>query len=456
MRALPIVAAGLSFGLAAAAATLTAVANGHQGSFAREAAALEQRWNTETAVGEPAATLAPLRRELAASSYSHTAAWSPMWWFGTGQSLLDSLEKRTAGDWGAAMAAARDQAAGVFTSWEQMAAQLSPYVAADAVSAELGWNRELTDAATPVAVEQLISLWTSDITTARDAALVSQLNAEVGGYGGLDGLISQANSAVAKARHDKLDPGQVPALTVSLRTEVSTHADATATLRALITGIQTLHALLGLNHNVAAGLPPLLYSVDQASAEGTPGAAGFLTRYNSLALAFRSARETSQLNTVAAQIVALQIVVTGALSADQCGHAVPAGKVITLNLTLQEGIFYDDGCVVRAMPITTGRPFLRTPTGTFHVFYKTSPFTMVSPWPKGSPFWYPTGTVTWVMEFDFGGYFLHDASWEPASMFGPGSENSPVASHGCVHIPTPVMRWAFQWTPVGTPVIITQ
>ena len=64
--------------------------------------------------------------------------------------------------------------------------------------------------------------------------------------------------------------------------------------------------------------------------------------------------------------------------------------------------------------------------------------------------------ATWVMEFDVGGYFLHDASWEPSSMFGPGSENSYVASHGCVHIPTPVMRWAYQWTPIGTPVIITQ
>ena len=455
MRALPIVAAGLSLGLAAAAATLTAVANGHQGSFAREAAALEQRWNTETAVGEPAATLAPLRRELAASSYSHTAAWSPMWWFGTGQSLLDSLKTRTAHDWTAALDAGRGQASSVLTSWEEMAAQLSPYVPAAAVRAESQWNQELADAATPAAVEQLINQWTGDITTARDAALLSQLNAEVGAYGGLNGLISQANSAVAKARHDKLDPGSIPALTMSLRTEVSTHADATSSARALIAAMQMLNALLGLNHNVAAGLPPLLYGVDQAAAERIPNAVTFLAQYNTIDLAFRAADVTSQLNTVATQIVALQTAVTGALSANQCGHAVPSGKAITLNLTLQEAVFYDNGCVVRATPITTGRPFLRTPTGTFPVFFKTSPFTMVSPWPKGSPFWYPTGTVTWVMEFDVGGYFLHDASWEPPSMFGPGSENTYVASHGCVHIPTPVMRWAYQWTPIGTPVIIT-
>ena len=113
----------------------------------------------------------------------------------------------------------------------------------------------------------------------------------------------------------------------------------------------------------AAGLPPLLYSVDQAAAERTPNAAGFLARYNTIALAFRNARETSQLNTVAVQIVALQTAVTAALNADQCGHAVPSGKAITLNLTLQEAVFYDNGCVVRATPITTGRPFLRTPTG---------------------------------------------------------------------------------------------
>jgi lipoprotein-anchoring transpeptidase ErfK/SrfK len=456
MRALPIVAAGLGIGLTASATSLTAVASGRQASFARHAAALEQRWDADTAAGEPAASLEPLQRQLAASAYSKTPAWSPLWWFGTGQSLLDGLETRTARDWTAAMDAARGQAAGVFTSWEQMTAQLSPYVPAAAVSAERQWNQELAGAATPVAVERLISLWTGDITTARDTALLSQLNAEVGVYGGLNGLISQANSAVVKARHDKLDPGQVPVLTMTLRTEVSTHADATGTIRALVTAVQTLHALLGLNHNVAAGLPPLRYSVDQAAAERTPNATGFLARYNALAQAFRTARETSQLNSVAVQIVALQAAVAGVLSADQCGHAVPSGKVITLNLTLQEAVFYDNGCVVRATPITTGRPFLRTPTGTFHVFYKTSPFTMVSPWPHGSPFWYPTGTVTWVMEFDYGGYFIHDASWEPSSMYGPGSENTYVASHGCVHIPTPVMRWAYQWTPIGTPVIITQ
>lgn len=456
MRAWPIVALGVSLGLTATASAVTVMASDRQASFARNAATLEQRWKHDVTAGEPAASLAPLRSELAASQYRTAPSWSPEWWFGTGQSLLDSLEKRTTQDWTAAMDAARAQASPVFTSWDQLAAQLSTYIPATALSAEREWNQELANAPTPIAVGQLISQWTAAITSAHNAALLGQLNAEVAVYGGMNGLVSQANSAVAKARRDKLDPGQVPALITTLRAEVSAHADATSTLRALVAAVQGLHALLGLNHNVSAGLPPLLYSVDQAAAEGTPNAATFLARYNTVALAFRNARETSQLNTVAVQIVALQTAVTGVLAADQCGHAVPSGKAITLNLTLQEAVFYNNGCVVRATPITTGRPFLRTPTGDFHVFYKASPFTMVSPWPHGSPFWYPTGTVTWVMEFDVGGYFLHDASWEPSSMYGPGSENSYVASHGCVHIPRPVMQWAYSWTPIGTPVIITQ
>jgi lipoprotein-anchoring transpeptidase ErfK/SrfK len=59
------------------------------------------------------------------------------------------------------------------------------------------------------------------------------------------------------------------------------------------------------------------------------------------------------------------------------------------------------------------------------------------------------------MEFDTGGYFIHDAYWESTSQYGPGSEDGPAASHHCIHIPTPVMRWAYQWTPMGTSVDIT-
>ena len=79
------------------------------------------------------------------------------------------------------MDTARGQSGGVFTSWEQMAAQLSPYVPAAAVAPSASGTRNSPSAATPVAVERLISQWSGDITSARNAALLSQLNAEVAG-----------------------------------------------------------------------------------------------------------------------------------------------------------------------------------------------------------------------------------------------------------------------------------
>src|ERR1700693_6114093 len=98
MRTMPIVAAGLGIGLTASAVALTAVAGGRPALFARPAAALGQGWDAGAAAGEPAARLEPPRTQLAASAYSKTPAWSPFWWFRTGQSLLDSLGTRTARD----------------------------------------------------------------------------------------------------------------------------------------------------------------------------------------------------------------------------------------------------------------------------------------------------------------------------------------------------------------------
>jgi hypothetical protein len=69
MRALPVVAAGLSIGLTATVEAMTALASGRQASFAHAAAALEHRWDADTAAGEPAASLEPLRSQLARSAY---------------------------------------------------------------------------------------------------------------------------------------------------------------------------------------------------------------------------------------------------------------------------------------------------------------------------------------------------------------------------------------------------
>jgi len=105
-------------------------------------------------------------------------------------------------------------------------------------------------------------------------------------------------------------------------------------------------------------------------------------------------------------------------------------------------------------PVTTGRPALPTDIGTMRVLHKDSPWTMQSPWPKGSPNWYPDTVVQMVLWFTRNGEGLHDASWQPVSALGPGSQAGPFASHGCIHLPTAAVKTLFDWAPIGTPVVV--
>ena len=133
-------------------------------------------------------------------------------------------------------------------------------------------------------------------------------------------------------------------------------------------------------------------------------------------------------------------------------------KAITISLTEQVLRAYEHGQQVFWSYVTTGRPGLETDPGSFKVYWKVSPWTMHSPWPKGSPFWYPDSKVQMVMWFN-GGDGIHDASWR--SRYGPGT-NGPhydptgedTGTHGCVNVPFGNMVWLWNWTPTGTAVIV--
>src|SRR5690349_1186943 len=94
-------------------------------------------------------------------------------------------------------------------------------------------------------------------------------------------------------------------------------------------------------------------------------------------------------------------------------HAAGA-KRITISLSRQRLRAWVGNTVVLSTPVTTGNASLPTPTGYFSIFAKRSPYTFISPWPAGSPDWYPPSTVSFAMEFAGGGYFIHDAPWRGA------------------------------------------
>lgn len=459
----PIAAAGLALAVCAAGGSLTAVASGRHSQFAAQAASLQKEWTKDVSAGVPASSFTRLKATLQQSDATQSAWWSPRWWGDTGQSLIDSLHKRTSTIWSAAMSAGRTQAKSAIASWTQLSQQFGTYVPQDLSSAAAGWPAQLAAATTPSQLKHLSEVWLGEVAAARtkaqSAQLTAEVNSQVSDFGGIDGLLNDASDAVSTAQNDNLDTGNVPSLISSVQDQyqggVVQSAEVSNTVQQLVDADSALHSLIALNDHVNGLVQPLEYSVDQASAEGTPNSGSLMTQYKAAQQSFHDARNTTQLTTAQTQLNSLQNSVNTELAANVCGHSVGSGKVLTFNLALQEGVFYQDGCVVKATPITTGRPELRTPTGNFSIFDKQSPFQFISPWPPDSPFYYVPSWTNWVMEFASGGYFIHDAPWESDSQYGPGSEDASGASHGCIHIPTEVMRWLYPWTPEGTPVIIT-
>jgi hypothetical protein len=130
-------------------------------------------------------------------------------------------------------------------------------------------------------------------------------------------------------------------------------------------------------------------------------------------------------------------------------------KAVVVRLGTQTLTAYLDGKPVLSTPVTTGRPALPTPIGSFYIHMRSSPYVFTSPWPQGSPYWYPPTPATWAMYF-YDNDFLHDDPGEPASAYGAGSENGPYASHGCIHVPHDAMAFLYGWLPVGATVIVAQ
>ncbi|MBO0703792.1 MAG: L,D-transpeptidase family protein [Candidatus Dormibacteraeota bacterium] len=117
---------------------------------------------------------------------------------------------------------------------------------------------------------------------------------------------------------------------------------------------------------------------------------------------------------------------------------------------------FQNGQQVMDTPATTG---IRGSTtdgtdfGPMKILHTNHPWTMHSPWPPGNPLYYPDTVVQYASFFTNSGESFHDASWEPDSELGPGSQyDASTQSHGCIHIPLNLAAWVYSWAQVGTPV----
>ncbi len=137
-------------------------------------------------------------------------------------------------------------------------------------------------------------------------------------------------------------------------------------------------------------------------------------------------------------------------------------KVVIISLAEQAMRVYDNGKLVNAFLVTTGRPTKPSPPGTWWVEGKQSPTVFKADVPKSSPYWYPDTPINYAMQYHSDGYFIHDSWWR--SDYGPGTNYphtdssgdvySSQGSHGCVNLSKDDANWLYGFVEVYTRVVI--
>ena len=341
-------------------------------------------------------------------------------------------------------------------------------------------------------------LWVGDRETFYRGQLadISSLRTELRGRqaevlaGARAGATSDVAAAAAQLAHDQdigVDPGDLQDLQAKLKALQSTDTSSgrLADLRAASTQAQDVKAKLVQvgaaqeveNQAILAAAAQLksdkqgnLDAIRQAgqaalaAARNDATTATFLDREKKLVQPLNAVNVPySRAERFAAKLSAadLDTVATGAAAeqryAGQVHSALMAGmpaKAIVISYQAQELWAYESSKQVLDTLVTTGRPQLPTDIGPMSALWKSSPWTMHSPWPKDSPWWYPDTVVQQVVWFTNTGEGLHDASWEYSWQYGPGGQYGGGASHGCIHLEAAPENFLFNWTDIGTPVLV--
>ncbi|GCE26519.1 hypothetical protein KDA_20030 [Dictyobacter alpinus] len=184
----------------------------------------------------------------------------------------------------------------------------------------------------------------------------------------------------------------------------------------------------------------------------------------------RSAIDTSKILLFNHQLMELDAVDTTPYDqvhrADQLAlqhYHLQKGQVIIISLSKQALRLYQDGKLVRAFLVTTGRPERPSPPGVWTIINRLSPTEFKSSDPPSSPYWYPDTTIQTAILFRDGGYFIHDSWWR--YNYGPGTEfphydasgnqrSAGNGSHGCVNLPPDEAAWIYNHTGWNTTIVV--
>ena len=124
---------------------------------------------------------------------------------------------------------------------------------------------------------------------------------------------------------------------------------------------------------------------------------------------------------------------------DVCaGNTEP--QLILVSIGKQRAWMCERGRQVKTSAVTTGKVAddSSTPTGTWEITGKETDRYLNGPgYSDFVHYWLPF----------YGDFGFHDATWQTMPFGSPGYRTQ--GSHGCIHLPTPMMAWLYQWVQIG-------
>ncbi len=138
-------------------------------------------------------------------------------------------------------------------------------------------------------------------------------------------------------------------------------------------------------------------------------------------------------------------------------------QVLMVSLSEQVMRVYQNGKLLKAFYVTTGRAELPSPPGVWTILDRKTPATFVSGEPQNSPYWFPPTPIKYAILYHYGGDFVHDAWWRQS--FGPGTQfphadaggNTSYnfdGSHGCINLSTNDAAWVYNNTSWNTIIVV--
>ena len=137
-------------------------------------------------------------------------------------------------------------------------------------------------------------------------------------------------------------------------------------------------------------------------------------------------------------------------------------KVIVVSLEEQAMRVYQNGKLVKAFLVTTGRPDRPSLPGTWWVEGKQSPTVFKANVPQSSPYWYPDTPINYAVQYHSNGYFIHDSWWR--ADYGPGTQfphqdasgdiYSAQGSHGCINMAKDDAAWVYGFVELYTHIVV--